>query len=60
MVVSQEENRAESGEVERSQVEGEKGWPKPRPLTKAEVITINSVGLDEDEDNNSMDSEIKD
>ena len=58
MEVSQGEDMAESGEVERLQVKGEKSQPKPRPLTKARAITINSVRLDEDKDNNSMDSEV--
>ena len=59
MVVSQEENRAESGEVGGSQGKGEKGRPKPRPLTKVRAIAINSIGSDEDdEDNDSMESEI--
>jgi len=58
MVVSQEENRAESGKVERSQGEGEKSQLKPRPLTKARTIAINSVGSDKDEDDASMELEV--
>jgi len=59
MVVSQEENRTESGKVGGSQGEGEKGQPKPRPLTKVRAIAIDSIGSDEDdEDDDSMESEI--
>jgi len=58
MVVSQDDNMVESGEVGGLQGEGEKGWPKPRPLTKVRAIAINSVGLDEDEDDESMKSEV--
>jgi len=58
MVVSQDHNMVESGEVGGLQGEGEKGWPKPRPLTKVRAIAINSVGSDEDEDDESMKSEV--
>jgi len=59
MVVSQGENRAESGKVGGLQGEGEKGWPKPRPLTKVRAITIDSIGSDKDDkDDDSMESEI--
>jgi len=58
MVVSQEDNMVESGKVGGLQGEGEKGWPKPRPLTKVRAITIDSIGLDKDEDNESMESEV--
>ena len=58
MVVSQDENRAESGEVEGLQGKGEKGQPRPRPLTKMRGIMIDSIGSDNDEDNKSMGSEV--
>jgi len=58
MEVSQGEDVIGTGEVKESQIKGEKSWPKPRPLTKVRVITIDSIGLEEDEDNDSMDSKI--
>jgi len=56
MVVSQEDNRAESGIVEGSQGKGGNGRPRPRPLIKVRLIAINSIGSDKDDD--SMESEI--
>jgi len=58
MVVSQEDNMVESGKVGGLQGEGEKGWPKPRPLTKVRAIAIDSIGSDDNKDNESMESEV--
>jgi len=54
MEVSQGEDVIGSGKFERLQIKGDKGWPRPRPLTKVRVIVIDSVGSDENEDDDSM------
>jgi len=58
MEVSQGKEVTGSGEFQRSQAKGDKSQPRPRPLTKVRAIAIDSVGSDDDEDNDSMASEI--
>jgi len=58
MEVSQGEDVVGSGKFERLQVEGDKSWPKPRPLTKVKAITIDTVKLEEDKNHMFIDSEI--
>ena len=58
IVVSQEENRAESGVVEGSQGEGGNSQPRPRPLIKVRMIAIDSISSDDDDDDDSMELEI--
>jgi len=58
MEVSQGEEVTGSGEFQRSQAKGDKSQLRLRPLTKVRAIVIDSVGSDNDEDDNSMASEI--